>query len=319
VTRRDSAVNTEDTARFNLADSPTIGQIRKVLAFDFTNSPTVDEIRGAKPEARSPRLEGVVCSVSTTQVGLGSRVIFQSPYAQCAPEEDCFDCALTASGVCVRHEDPPMERAAAAGSAASFHDIKVASYGRKDFALPFFRMSHRFDPLQSVSLRRFTSRPGRSLITTRGAARVDTLYKKKALKVLPLNIPRPTSGRPGGDPKWREKALAAEEVLYLDRPPAKLDRWLIPRFSQERPGIRLTEERKAGVQIGEEITDAERKVFFQMLQNREMALAWKFSEIGRVKDEVSPPLEILTGDHTPWQAKNFAIPRALRPKVIQML
>lgn len=56
-----------------------------------------------------------------------------------------------------------------------------------------------------------------------------------------------------------------------------------------------------------------------MLYNREEALAWDFSEIGRVKEEVAPPQKIRTVPHEAWQVANFSTPRALLPVVIEML
>jgi hypothetical protein len=56
-----------------------------------------------------------------------------------------------------------------------------------------------------------------------------------------------------------------------------------------------------------------------MLYNREKALAFDFSHIGKVKPDVAPPQVIKTIEHKAWQVPGFPIPRALTPVVTGML
>ena len=56
-----------------------------------------------------------------------------------------------------------------------------------------------------------------------------------------------------------------------------------------------------------------------ILYNRETALAWDFTEIRKVKPEVSLPVQIRTVDHKAWHCAGFPIPKALNQTVIEML
>ena len=56
-----------------------------------------------------------------------------------------------------------------------------------------------------------------------------------------------------------------------------------------------------------------------MLYNREKALAFDFSQIGKVKPDVAPPQVIKTVKHKAWQVPGFPIPKALHPVVVGML
>ena len=86
-------------------------------------------------------------------------------------------------------------------------------------------------------------------------ARVHTLYKRKADKVLPQNVARTDGERPGGEIFWKDKILKAEREKLKDRKPGRFDKWLIPRFSDAPVGSRLTPERRAQIPISEELTD----------------------------------------------------------------
>jgi hypothetical protein len=56
-----------------------------------------------------------------------------------------------------------------------------------------------------------------------------------------------------------------------------------------------------------------------MLYNREAALAWDFTEIGKVKPEVSLPVQIRIVNYKAWYCAGFPIPKALNQTVIEML
>lgn len=150
-------------------------------------------------------------------------------------------------------------------------------------------------------------------------ARVSTLYKRKGVKVLPQNVARTDGASPGGEVFWKEKILEQERKKLKDRTPGRFDKWLTPRFTDAPVGSRLTSDRMASISVGEELTSQEKELFLACLSNREMALAWDMSEIGRVRKEVTPPLKIDTVDHEPWQAPGFPVPKALKQVINDML
>ena len=150
-------------------------------------------------------------------------------------------------------------------------------------------------------------------------AKVNTMYKRKEKKVLPVNVARTDGATPGGETFWKDAILEREREKLKNRPPGEYDKWLIPRFTDAPVGTRLTPERRKTIQIGEELTPQEKELLFVCLQNREMALAWDMSEIGRIRKEVTPPLKIDTVDHEPWQAPGFPVPKALKQEVSDML
>jgi hypothetical protein len=145
------------------------------------------------------------------------------------------------------------------------------------------------------------------------------MYKRKAQKVQPQNVARTDGATPPGNAFWKDGILKMEREMLKDREPEPWDRWLTPRFAQTPPGCRLTEERKKTIQIGEELRPQERELLFLCLQNREMALAWDRSEMGHIREEVTPPIKIDTVEHKPWQVPGYAVPKALKKVVDDML
>jgi hypothetical protein len=103
------------------------------------------------------------------------------------------------------------------------------------------------------------------------------------------------------------------------RTPGRFDKWLTPRFTDALVGLKLTSDRMASILVGEELTPQGKGLLFACLLNREMALAWDMSEIGRIREEVIPPLKIDTVDHEPWQAPGFPVPKALKQAINDML
>ena len=152
-----------------------------------------------------------------------------------------------------------------------------------------------------------------------GTANVHTLYKRKGVKVLPKNVSKLSGEGPGGRARWKEAVLEEESRMLQNRAPSKWDEWFIPRFSERKVGTRLTPERREAILCGPELTPQEREALLVVLENREMALSWEFSEIGRIRPEIAPPQKIETVPHTPWQAANFPVPKALQPIVAEMI
>jgi hypothetical protein len=56
-----------------------------------------------------------------------------------------------------------------------------------------------------------------------------------------------------------------------------------------------------------------------MLYNREIALAWDFIKIGKVKPEIFFPVQIRIVDYKAWYCAGFPIPKTLNQTVIEML
>jgi RNase H-like domain found in reverse transcriptase/Integrase zinc binding domain/Reverse transcriptase (RNA-dependent DNA polymerase) len=177
---------------------------------------------------------------------------------------------------------------------------------------PVVRLSRRFDSW-SIQQSKGTGVP------TKGTAvGVFAAYKRKAQKVRPVDSGETDGQAPGGKTEWKQ--LAKEREREQPRaPPGKYDQWITPKFSAIARGARLTPERADRMIVGEDLTDKERDVMLEMLYNREAALAWDFSEIGKVKEDVAPPQVIRTVPHKAWQARGFAVPRALDGIVIEML
>jgi hypothetical protein len=139
-------------------------------------------------------------------------------------------------------------------------------------------------------------------------------YKKVSEKVKPVDLG--TGGnKPGGIPDWVEKSK--ERDVYHE-PLGKYSQWLIPKFSAIEKEDRLTPERISKLKIGSNITQEEKELFVEMLLNREKALAFDFSQLGRVSPDVAPPQIIKTIPHKAFQAPSFLIPRALLPLAIKM-
>src|SRR5271156_372945 len=150
------------------------------------------------------------------------------------------------------------------------------------------------------------------------AARVNTLYKRKADKVRSVNTDESDGTAPGGSKTWREDMLRKERRTESPDKEDLYAEWLIPKFSEIPKGSRLTPERIEKLIMGS-ITAQEKDLLIAMLFNREAALAWEFAEMGKVKPEVSPPVQIRTVPHKPWQSPGFPVPRALNQTVIEML
>jgi hypothetical protein len=141
---------------------------------------------------------------------------------------------------------------------------------------------------------------------------VFTMYKRKADKVRPVeaDVTLTDGSTPGGLVAWREDCLKREALLPPGTGPFD-GTLLIKKFSSIPRGSRLTAERIKALVTGTELRPRERELFLEMMFNREAALSWDFSEIGRVRPEVAPPQEIRTVEHKPWQHPGFKIHRSL--------
>jgi hypothetical protein len=153
-----------------------------------------------------------------------------------------------------------------------------------------------------------------------GAVEVNTLYKKKADKVRPLDTALRDGSMPDGNPNWREDILQEQRrSLNPSRVPGAFDHLFEPRYWKKPRGCRITPERWEKMVINEGIWPAEKELLKAMVYNREKALAWDFTEIGRCDEQVVPAQVIRTVEHKAWQAKSFPIPKGLRSEVVSML
>ena len=86
-------------------------------------------------------------------------------------------------------------------------------------------------------------------------------------------------------------------------------------------GHKFTEETLASLKIGGDgfLTELEKKKFQEMLSKHGKAFASSPDEIGCVHPSVVAPMVIFTVPHVPWDLKPIPIPRALLPKLVDLL
>ena len=123
------------------------------------------------------------------------------------------------------------------------------------------------------------------------------IYKRKAQRVLPLNVPKADRLTPGGEVFWKDTVKEAE--LLKGKLLREYDRWITPWFSIAPIGARLASNRLSSISIRPELNKAERALLMVCLQNQEITLSWNLSKISRVRPKVSPPLTIDTQEHIP--------------------
>jgi hypothetical protein len=149
---------------------------------------------------------------------------------------------------------------------------------------------------------------------------VSTLYKRKRVKMVPVDENNSAGERPEGDGAWRDKALERERLLIAESGVrGKYRGFLIPKFSSIAQGERLTPTRIKRLNIGPNLRPAEIDVLIEVLFNREPAIAFDSSEKGRFADFIEPPHIIPATPHKAWQTSNFRIPAALQQTSIRLL
>ena len=112
--------------------------------------------------------------------------------------------------------------------------------------------------------------------------------------------------------------IIKKETLILD-PIDKYTHWLISKFTSIVKGIRFTPEQLEKIIIGKGMTTQKKEVFIEMLYNREVVLAWNFTEMGKVRRNVAPPQKIQIVDHKTLRVSGFQIPKALTSTIIDIL
>jgi hypothetical protein len=128
--------------------------------------------------------------------------------------------------------------------------------------------------------------------------RVATAYKTKANKVRLVDLGDSDGSKLRGRSDWFERSKA-DDVLCQD--PGLYSNWITPKFSDIPKGSRLTKERIKDLIVGDSLWPKEKELLIEMLYNCEKALAFDFSEIGKVKPDVAPQQIIKTVEHKAWQ------------------
>ncbi|KAL3700870.1 hypothetical protein R1sor_018892 [Riccia sorocarpa] len=130
-------------------------------------------------------------------------------------------------------------------------------------------------------------------------AEVHAKYKSVLKKVKPVATPLP------GDSQ-QQVELAAKEPELRDI---------------HRIGHKFTPETLAKLKIGGDdfLTDCEKKEFEGMIRSHEKAFSFSAEEIGCVDPKVIAPMVIFTVPHVPWDLRPILLPRAMLPKLIDLL
>ena len=130
-------------------------------------------------------------------------------------------------------------------------------------------------------------------------AQVDTKYKTVAKKVKPVALPLP--------PESKEKMDEASMQPNL-RDPNKI-------------GHKFTQETLKEMKIGDKdfLSSVEKECFEEMLVKHGKAFAFQSHEIGCVDPSVIAPMVIFTVPHVPWNLRPIPVPKALLPKLMELL
>ena len=150
-----------------------------------------------------------------------------------------------------------------------------------------------------------------------GVGRITTLYKRKAVKVVPVDEAQSAVFKVSGEKGWRDWLSNGEEERDLDR--GEYLRVLISRFSTIEQRTRLTHLRIGKLNFGEYPTTNERDFLLEKLFDREAAIAFDSAEKGRFHDFIEPPPMIHTVPHMAWQAASFLVPAALHETSVHLI
>lgn len=133
----------------------------------------------------------------------------------------------------------------------------------------------------------------------RPEASVQTRYKTVAKKVKPVATQLPSD--------------TDDHIRQAEKEPSLRE--------TRRIGHKFTKETLGNLQIGGDdfLTEPERKKFQDMLSMHGKAFASSPDEIGCVQPSVVAPMVIFTVPHVPWDLKPIPVPRALLPKLVELL
>ncbi|KAL3675475.1 hypothetical protein R1sor_025423 [Riccia sorocarpa] len=130
-------------------------------------------------------------------------------------------------------------------------------------------------------------------------AEVHAKYKVVAKKVKPMAVQLPP------DSQQQVQRVTNEPILR----------------NPQRVGHKFTRETLEQLQIGggEFLNSAEKRVFEAMIQRHGRAFSFVAEEIGCADPAVVAPMIIFTVPHVPWDMRPIPVPRAMLPKVIELL
>ncbi|KAL3696746.1 hypothetical protein R1sor_010822 [Riccia sorocarpa] len=130
-------------------------------------------------------------------------------------------------------------------------------------------------------------------------AEVHAKYKAVAKKVKPMAVQLPA------DSQQQVQRVTNEPILR----------------NPQRVGHKFTRETLEQLQIGggEFLNSAEKRVFEAMIQRHGRAFSFAAEEIGCADPAVVAPMIIFTVPHVPWDMRPIPVPRAMLPKVIELL
>lgn len=150
---------------------------------------------------------------------------------------------------------------------------------------------------------------------------VNTLYKRVGVKVQPVDDPREPEPMELGREDWKEVAREKQLLISSLRPPdvGPFDHLFEPRYAPFPRGKRLTPERLQSQKFGDALQPTEKELFKEMIFNREAAIAFTFSESGRIQKDVAPPYRIRTIPHKAWQVRTFPVARSQEEELVRML
>ena len=103
-----------------------------------------------------------------------------------------------------------------------------------------------------------------------------------------------TGEGPRGRVDWFERSKARETTQgqggrYKDH--------LLPQITSIPRGSRLTPERLRSLDTGDWLWEEEVEMFYELMLNREGAIAFDWKEVTKIHNDVSPPILIKTIEH----------------------
>ena len=102
---------------------------------------------------------------------------------------------------------------------------------------------------------------------------VQTMYKKVADKVRPVDVALDDGSKPGGDPDWRRKRRACQEARIAGLPKQKFVEYFEPRYDLRPIRFRVTETRWLGMYVPTSISLEEVELLKTVVMNREAVFA----------------------------------------------
>ncbi|KAI0997515.1 hypothetical protein K3495_g10672, partial [Podosphaera aphanis] len=144
---------------------------------------------------------------------------------------------------------------------------------------------------------------------------VNAIYKPKSRKVRPVDSDKSDGQTPGGYHDWYERSRVRDTP---QKQSGVYQRYLLPRIANFERGKRLTDDRIQQLDIGTDISEAERALLLEILYNREGVIAGDWTECGVIHSDVEPPVIIRTRPHKAWQCRTIRIPAALQSVSCQM-